>query len=278
MSLRIWSSPRGTASVEIDAKATFLRFESDREWLEPLRAHLRRVAVLDAEVALTLSHDAIEESGGPNLAVLVARFAPARRRTDRQMSVARAAAFVAQLSELVRAHHAAGAEGVLGAFDPALVVETDAGDRLVAPGMERIIHTHDSGIRGMKGGGRIVHTRMTHDQLRARDRLGLPDEVTSLAVLLIELVSGKEPYPTDSEFTYMTAVTKGQHAPLDTLVPHLTRRLRQTLEHALSIDASARPTLEALKGALLAEPGASELASQAPGSSAPPTKPWWKLW
>ncbi|MBN8614316.1 MAG: hypothetical protein J0L92_27195 [Deltaproteobacteria bacterium] len=278
MGTRIWSSPRGTASVELDAKGTFLRFESDGEWLELVRTQLRLVAMLDGEIALPLQHDTIEESGEQNLSVLVARFEPARRRADRVMSVPRAASFVVQLADLVRAHHASGGEGVLGPFDPALVVETDAGDRLVAPGMERLIQQHDSSIRGMKGGGRIVHTRITHDQLRARDRLGVPDEVTSLAVLAIELVSGKEPYPTDSELTYMSAVTKGQHAPLDTLVPRLTRPLRHTLERALSIDASARPTLEALRSALLEEPGVAELSRQAAPSSATIAKPWWKLW
>ena len=278
MGTRIWSSPRGTASVELDAKGTSLRFESDGEWLELVRTQLRRVAMLDGDIALPLQHDAIEESGEPNLSVLVGRFEPARRRADRVMSVPRAASFVVQLADLVRAHHAAGGEGVLGPFDPALVVETDAGDRLVAPGMERLIQQHDSSIRGMKGGGRIVHTRITHDQLRARDRLGVPDEVTSLAVLAIELVSGKEPYPTDNEFTYMSAVTKGEHTALDTLVPRLTRPLRDTLERALSIDASARPTLDALRRALLEEPGVAELSGQAPPSSATIAKPWWKLW
>ncbi len=282
MSTRLWTSPRGTASIELDTKATVLSFESDDEWIGVLRKHLRRVAMLDAAIALGLVSDALEESGPRNLSVLVARFAPARRRADRQMTVARAASFVAQLAELVRAHHAGGGEGVLGAFNPALVVQTEVGDQLVAPGMERIIQSHDSGIRGFHGGSRIAHSRFTHDQLRARSELGEPDQVTSLAVLLIELVSGKEPYPTDSEFTYMSAVTKGQHFPVDTLVPRATRGLRHTIERALRVELSARPTLDELRSALLAEPGVRELASHAApsaSSSAPGSgKPWWKLW
>ena len=66
MSNRIWSSPRGTAYVELDTNASIFRFESDREWLEEMRKHLRRVATLDHEVALTLERDAIEPSSPSN--------------------------------------------------------------------------------------------------------------------------------------------------------------------------------------------------------------------
>lgn len=275
MPIRLWTSPRSTGWVELAGKTT-LHFESDPERVESLRKHLRRVAMLDAPAALPLVHDTIETSGAYEGKVLTAHFATARRRADRTMPVARAASFVAQLADLVRAHHEGGGEGVLGAFDPSLVVETDEGDRLIAPGLVRIGQANDSGIRGMRGGGRLAHQRITHDQLRASP--ALPDEVTSLAVLSIELVAGREPYPTDSEFTYMTAVTKGAHLPLETLVPSVSSALRRTLERALLVDASARPTLEALKSALLAEPGVSERAApaQRDPEDAGPKKPWWR--
>lgn len=237
---------------------------------------MRRVATLGGEAALSLDHDTIEESGA-DATVLVARFAAARQRCSRVMATPRAAFFVAQLAELVHAHHASGGEGVLGAFDPSLIVETDAGDRLIAPGMVRITQQHDSGMRGLRGGTLVSHYRVTHDQLRAKP--GVPDEVTSLAVLFIELVSGKEPYPTSDQFAYMTAVTAGAHLSLDELLPNVTQGLRTTLARALLIEASARPTLDGLKSALRAEPGVAELAhrSTSPSPTAN-TKPWWKFW
>ena len=275
MSTRIWSSRGGTAYVELDANASIFRFESDREWLEEMRKHLRRVATLDHEVALTLERDAIEPSSPSNHELeLVVRFEGARKRSERLMSLPRAGSFIVRLSALVAAHHAAGGE-VLGAFDPSLVVETEMGDRVLAPGMARITQQHDSNIRGIRGGGRVAHCRVTHDQLRSKP--GLPDEVTSLAVLFIELVSGKEPYPTSDEFAYMQAVVSGAHHPLEALVPQATPRLRELLAQALRIDASTRPTFDALREAILAEPGVlAQVKPQETELAA--AKPWWKLW
>lgn len=279
MTTRIWSSPRGTACIELDANASIFRFESDREWLEEIRKRMRRVAMLDSDVALALEHDSIDESGRET--ILVARFAPARMRRKRIMPMARAASFVTQLAELVQAHHAEGGEGALGPFDPELIVETDDGDKLIAPGMLRITQQHDSNMRGLRGGTLVRHCRVTHDELRGGGgdtAPGLPDDVNSLAVLFIELVSGKEPYPTASEWDYMNAVVQGAHLPLDALLPKLTPALRDVLAQALRTDASARPTLPALSGALLAEPGVVAHPKPSPELQASAIKPWWKIW
>jgi hypothetical protein len=233
------------------------------------------VASLDAPVALPVIGDAIEKGEPAGYEALVVRFAPARARSERVLAPARACAVVAELASLVAAHRAQADPEVLGPFDPALVVETDDGDRVIAPGLAKLAITHDQGVRGLRGGTRLSHYRSTVDQIR--DTPGLPHEVTCLAVLLVELVAGREPYPTDSEFAYLTAVSKGEHDPIDTLAPRLGRELRRTIERALRVEAASRPSLEELRAALLAEPGARERTST-PEAEPPPRRPWWKLW
>jgi hypothetical protein len=73
-----------------------------------------------------------------------------------------------------------------------------------------------------------------------------------------------------------TPSSQARH-PIETLVPQATPTLRALLAQALHIDASARPTLDALRDALRAEPGV--LVHTKPKDPLPATtKPWWKLW
>jgi hypothetical protein len=150
---------------------------------------------------------------------------------------------------------------VLGPYDPALVVQTDAGLRVVAPGFARLVQRHDAGIRGIFDGARVAHVRMTRDEARATP--GLPHQVTCLALLVLELVAGREPYPLTSEVDYLGAVVAGAREPIDGFVPQLTAPLRRTIEQALLRDPAARPSLTELREALLAEPGVAELRARA---------------
>jgi len=276
---RLWTSPRLTSWVDAD-RETVLRFESTGDWLAVVQKRMRRIGMLDADVALAMLGDAIETGAPQDPAALVVRFASSRKRASRTMELARACALVARVADLVRAHAALEPEAdrdgpldVLGPFDPALVVETDEGDRLVAPGLVYLAQLHDRGIRGMRGGHVLAHYRSTYDEIRGKP--ALPHEVTSLAVLLIELVSGREPYPTDNDFAYLTAVTQGAHVPIAPLVPTASRALVRALEAALVIDAAARPSLQAFREVLRAEPGVETLARAGVPAAA---RPWWKVW
>ena len=279
MTDRAWSSPRGTAWMAFEGGAPVLRFESDEEWHELARRAQRRLATLDSPAALPMIGDSVSPDAGQGWRVLVLRFAPASPRAARRISPVRAASLAVDLAALVQAHREAGGTEVLGPHHPAFVVTTDAGERFVAPGFARLAEDHDAGIRGMRGGGRISHTRFTCDQLRGTP--GAPHEVSCLALLVIELVAGREPYPLANEMEHMRAVRAGDHEPLDPLVPELSRSLRRMFERALRVEAAARPTLRELCEALLAEPGVAELRARAAttGDEAPrPAKPWWKLW
>lgn len=269
---RLWTSPRLTSWVDAD-RETVLRFEAADDWLVSVRRHMRRIATLDADVALPMLGDAIEPGAPNDYPALVVRFAPSRKRASRTMDLPRACALVERMAHLVPAHATLereserdGALEALGPFDPALVVETDDGDRLVAPGLVYLAQLHDRGMRGMRGGHRLAHYRSTYDELRGNP--ALPHEITSLAVLLVELVSGREPYPTDNDFAYLTAVTKGAHEPIAPLLPTASRALVGVIEAALAIDVAARPSLDAFRDAVRAEAG-GKLDSP---------RPWWKIW
>ncbi|HTL97573.1 MAG TPA: serine/threonine-protein kinase, partial [Holophagaceae bacterium] len=95
---------------------------------------------------------------------------------------------------------------------------------------------------GVTRTGMVVGTPqyMSPEQVRGR-ALDRRSDLYALAATVYEALSGRRLIQTEFSMEVFSAITRGQHAPIASLVPSLPRDLVESVESALALDPEARP-------------------------------------
>jgi hypothetical protein len=223
-----WESPRGGATLEIDAAAgtacATLDLRSPARRDAALAAARRVVATPQLPTAV-LDGDRVHYRAGAPLTPLPAHWT---------VEVPRACAIVAELCDAIAAQSI-----VLGPFDRGLVwLLPDDRPVVFGAGLSRVAYQHDAvGGCGMMP---VLHFRHSPEEVTS-EATGPATDVFYAAYLLVELVTCDEPYPTRESFRYLQAVQTGG-VELPAGLPAIAR--------AFDPDPAARPSIARL-GTLL---------------------------
>lgn len=227
LTLHHWQSPRSKLAFDIDAitgtgRAT-LAIEAD-DWRTEALDVTARTARARSPHLPAVSADLVYTTGEPltNL--------PRTWLVD----PARARGIVADLCDAAAACHQV--QVIAGPFEHALVWLRGNGRAVqFGAGLSRVVLQLETAMRGAMMTAR--HFR------RCPEDLATPaSDAFFAAYFLVELITGREPYPTDDAMGYLTAVARG-----DFEVP---AGLPAQVARALSPDPAARPTVGQLAAAL----------------------------
>jgi eukaryotic-like serine/threonine-protein kinase len=112
----------------------------------------------------------------------------------------------------------------------------------------------------------VRHFVLSPEQIHAAPRSEKTD-VFFFGVMLFQLITGREPYPTKDEFAYLQAFAAGQRTPLSAARPEVPAALASVVDACLEHNPVARPDLTTLE---------QRLRALSPPAPAP--RPWWKVW
>lgn len=118
---------------------------------------------------------------------------------------------------------------------------------------------------------------MSPEQVRSAATVDSASDIYSLAVMLIELLTGKLLHVGDNDFDVMRSIVEGERVPVRQLLP-TQPALAKVLETALAHDADQRPACgefrRALEEAVSHEPAPARPAKAAP-QPVPARRPTW---
>jgi hypothetical protein len=225
-----WESPRRTVGIDIDSATGTARATLDflgPEWRKAAVVAVQDVVPSPALPAGTVDGDHVLYDAREPLTYLPPRW---------NVELPRACAIVADLCDAL-----AGQLVVLGPFDRELVWVRPRGRALLlGAGLSRVAFRYDEGLRGAVMMSR--HFRTSAEELM-HGRAAATTDVYYAAYLLVELVTGHEPFPVHDRLAYLTAVRSGR-AELPAGFPALSR--------AFDPDPAARPSFGELAALLRA--------------------------
>ena len=207
-----WESPRGGVTFDIDAAAgtahASLELGGNGRRAEALAAVRQIVASPQLPAGAIDGGGGVRYQIGEPLTPLPANWT---------IEVPRACTIVADLCDALAAQSM-----VLGPFDRGLVWLRPGGRPVMfGAGLSRIAYQHDG--RGHAGMTAVRHFRRSPEEI-VREAEGPATDVFFAAYLLVELVTGGEPFPTEDSFGYLQAVTGGK-ARIPASIPQVARAL-----------------------------------------------------
>ena len=228
-----WQSPRNKLSIDIDSTAgigrAILTIEAD-DWRGEALGAAERTGRARSPHLPTVAADLVYTVGEP-LQDLPRRWLVEPRR---------ARGIVADLCDAAAACHRV--QVISGPFEHGLVwVRPNGRAVLFGAGLARVALLLEAAMRG--GMMTPRHFRVSPEEL-AGDAATPATDAFFAAYFLIELITGREPYPTGDAMAYATAIARGG-AEVPAGLPTLVAR-------ALAPDPAGRPSVAQLAAALRA--------------------------